>query len=251
MTDTATEPFVYESGAKGRSSRRRGCHASIVAAMRLEIFSDVVCPWCYIGKQRFDRAVANLTKAGIDLKLEIIYRPFQLDPSAPQDTPTPVREAYAKKFGGNERADEILAHVTKLAAADGINFRMDIALRANTSRAHRLIALSQTKDLDLDHTKLKERLMLAYFCDGKDISNIQTLSEIAIDFGMNGDEVTQMLQSDALVKELEENLQRANELGITAVPTYVFDEQWSVPGAQDSETFERILRKLNDQQANS
>jgi len=217
--------------------------------MRLEIFSDVVCPWCYIGKQRFDRAVANLTKAGVDLKLEIIYRPFQLDPSAPQDTPTPVRDAYAKKFGGTDRADEILAHVTKLAAIDGINFRMEIAVRANTSRAHRLIALSQTKDLD--HTKLKESLMIAYFCDGKDISNIQTLSEIAIDFGMDGEEVTQMLQSNAGVNELEENLQRANELGITAVPTYVFDEQWSVPGAQDSETFERILRKLNDQQVSS
>ena len=217
--------------------------------MRLEIFSDVVCPWCYIGKQRFDRAVANLTRAGVDLKLEIIYRPFQLDPSAPQDTPTPVREAYAKKFGGTERADEILAHVTKLAAIDGINFRMEIAVRANTSRAHRLIALSQTKDLD--HTKLKESLMIAYFCDGKDISNIQTLSEIAIDFGMDGEEVTQMLQSNAGVNELEENLQRANELGVTAVPTYVFDEQWSVPGAQDSETFERILRKLNDQQVSS
>ena len=193
--------------------------------------------------------MANLTKAGVDLKLEIIYRPFQLDPSAPQDTPTPVREAYAKKFGGTDRADEILAHVTKLAAIDGINFRMEIAVRANTSRAHRLIALSQTKDLD--HTKLKESLMIAYFCDGKDISNIQTLSEIAIDFGMDGEEVTQMLQSNAGVNELEENLQRANELGITAVPTYVFDEQWSVPGAQDSETFERILRKLNDQQVSS
>ncbi len=249
MTDTATEPLIYESGTKGRCSRRRGCHASIVAAMRLEIFSDVVCPWCYIGKQRFDRAVANLTKAGVDLKLEIIYRPFQLDPSAPQDTPTPVREAYAKKFGGTDRADEILAHVTKLAAIDGINFRMDIAVRANTSRAHRLIALSQTKDLD--HTKLKESLMIAYFCGGKDISNISTLSEIAIDFGINGEEVIQMLQSDAGVNELEENLQRANELGITAVPTYVFDEQWSVPGAQDSATFERILRKLNDQQVSS
>lgn len=193
--------------------------------------------------------MANLTRAGVDLKLEIIYRPFQLDPSAPQDTPTPVREAYAKKFGGTDRADEILAHVTKLAAIDGINFRMEIAVRANTSRAHRLIALSQTKDLD--HTKLKESLMIAYFCDGKDISNIQTLSEIAIDFGMDGEEVTQMLQSNAGVNELEENLQRANELGITAVPTYVFDEQWSVPGAQDSETFERILRKLNDQQVSS
>ena len=111
--------------------------------MKLEIFSDVVCPWCYIGKHRFDQAVRNLTQASIDLKLEILYRPFQLDPTAPLDTPSPVRDVYIKKFGGVVRADEILAHVTKIAAKDGIEFHMDRALRANTSRAHRLIALAQ------------------------------------------------------------------------------------------------------------
>jgi hypothetical protein len=214
--------------------------------MRLEIFSDVICPWCYIGKQRFDRAVANLTSAGFNLNLEVTYRPFQLDPTAPFDSPTPVREAYAKKFGAPERANEILNHVTSIAATDGLNFKMDIALRANTSRAHRLIALAQTTDLD--HTKLKELLMIAYFCDGKDISNIDTLVEIAITFGLDGFRVTNMLNSNLGQDQLDADLIRANELGVTAVPTYVFNEQWSVPGAQDSETFERILKKLSQQE---
>ena len=213
--------------------------------MKLEIFSDVICPWCYIGKRRFDRAVANLTSSGIELNLEVIYRPFQLDPTAPQDTPTPVREAYAKKFGGNERADEILTHVTKIAATEGIDFNLDIALRANTSRAHRLIALCQTTALD--HTKLKEQLMIAYFCNGKDISNIDVLTNIGINFGMSGTAVVQMFESDLSVDLLNSNLERAHEIGITAVPTYVFDEQWSVPGAQDSEMFERIIRRLAEQ----
>ena len=216
--------------------------------MRLEIFSDVVCPWCYIGKRRFDRAVTNLTTAGIRLNLEVNYRPFQLDPTAPLDVPTPVRDAYAKKFGTAERADEILDHVTAIAATEGLNFRMDIAVRANTSRAHRLIALAQATEFD--HTKLKESLMIAYFCDGKDISNVDTLIEIASTFGLDNAKVSELLNSDLGSEQLEAELVRATELGVTAVPTYVFNEQWSVPGAQDSETFERMLKKLSQQEIN-
>ena len=214
--------------------------------MRLEIFSDVVCPWCYIGKRRFDRAAANLITAGFNLNLEVNYRPFQLDPTAPLDAPTPVRDAYAKKFGTTERADEILSHVTTIAATEGINFRMDIAIRANTSRAHRLIALAQTTELD--HTKLKESLMIAYFCEGRDISNIDTLIDIASTFGLDKVQVSEMFNSKLGSQQLDANLLRATELGVTAVPTYVFNEQWSVPGAQDTETFERVLKKLSQQE---
>ena len=214
--------------------------------MRLEIFSDVVCPWCYIGKRRFDRAAANLITAGFNLNLEVNYRPFQLDPTAPLDAPTPVRDAYAKKFGTTERADEILSHVTTIAATEGINFRMDIAIRANTSRAHRLIALAQTTELD--HTKLKESLMIAYFCEGRDISNIDTLIDIASTFGLDKEQVSEMFNSKLGDQQLDADLLRATELGVTAVPTYVFNEQWSVPGAQDTETFERVLKKLSQQE---
>ena len=214
--------------------------------MRLEIFSDVVCPWCYIGKRRFDRAAANLITAGFNLNLEVNYRPFQLDPTAPLDAPTPVRDAYAKKFGTTERADEILSHVTTIAATEGINFRMDIAIRANTSRSHRLIALAQTTELD--HTKLKESLMIAYFCEGRDISNIDTLIDIASTFGLDKVQVSEMFNSKLGGQQLDADLLRATELGVTAVPTYVFNEQWSVPGAQDTETFERVLKKLSQQE---
>ena len=214
--------------------------------MRLEIFSDVVCPWCYIGKRRFDRAVTNLATAGINLILEVNYQPFQLDPTAPIGAPSPVRDAYAKKFGSQERADEILKHVTTVAATEGINFQMDIAVRANTSRAHRLIALAQTTELD--HTKLKESLMIAYFCEGRDISNIDTLIDIAAAFGLDHAQVSEMLNSEQSSQQLDADLSRARELGVTAVPTYVFNEQWSVPGAQDTETFERVLKKLNQQE---
>lgn len=190
--------------------------------------------------------MTNLATAGINLILEVNYRPFQLDPTAPIGAPSPVRDAYAKKFGSQERADEILKHVTTVAATEGINFQMDIAVRANTSRAHRLIALAQTTELD--HTKLKESLMIAYFCEGRDISNIDTLIDIGAAFGLDHAQVSEMLNSEQSSQQLDADLSRANELGVTAVPTYVFNEQWSVPGAQDTETFERVLKKLNQQE---
>jgi len=190
--------------------------------------------------------VTNLATAGINLILEVNYRPFQLDPTAPIGAPSPVRDAYAKKFGSQERADEILKHVTTVAATEGINFQMDIAVRANTSRAHRLIALAQTTELD--HTKLKESLMIAYFCEGRDISNIDTLIDIGAAFGLDHAQVSEMLNSEQSSQQLDADLSRARELGVTAVPTYVFNEQWSVPGAQDTETFERVLKKLHQQE---
>lgn len=190
--------------------------------------------------------MTNLATAGINLILEVNYRPFQLDPTAPIGAASPVRDAYAKKFGSQERADEILKHMTTVAATEGINFQMDIAVRANTSRAHRLIALAQTTELD--HTKLKESLMIAYFCEGRDISNIDTLKDIAVAFGFDHAQVSEMLNSEQSCQQLDADLSRARELGVTAVPTYVFNEQWSVPGAQDTETFERVLKKLNQQE---
>ena len=190
--------------------------------------------------------MTNLATAGINLILEVNYRPFQLDPTAPIGAPSPVRDAYAKKFGSQERADEILKHVTTVAATEGINFQMDIAVRANTSRAHRLIALAQTTELD--HTKLKESLMIAYFCEGRDISNIDTLIDIGAAFGLDHAQVSEMLNSEQSSQQLDADLSRARELGVTAVPTYVFNEQWSVPGAQDTETFERVLKKLHQQE---
>ena len=98
-----------------------------------------MCPWCYIGKRRFEKAVAVLREKGVTEPIEVTYRAYQLDPTAPTGAGTPVRDAYAKKFGGRERAEQILGHVTKVASADGIEFRMDIALRANTLLAHRAL----------------------------------------------------------------------------------------------------------------
>ncbi|MHB1089568.1 MAG: DsbA family oxidoreductase, partial [Ilumatobacteraceae bacterium] len=229
-----------------RRNRRGSRHPSIVASVRVEIFSDVVCPWCYIGKRRFDTAVANLTSKGTTLDLEVLFKPYQLDPTAPPDETTPVYEAYAKKFGGQKRAAGILAHVTELAARDNIEFRMDRALRANTMLAHRLLFIANRDHGSHTQTQLEEQLFKAYFTDGANIGDVDVLVSCATEVGMKADQTRNSLACGEGLTEVETELRSAAEIGISAVPTFVFNGQWSVPGAQDVDVFERILLRLNE-----
>ena len=113
--------------------------------MKVEIWSDVVCPWCYIGKRRFEKALDVLREKGVTEPVEVVWRSFQLDPRAPVGAPSPAIDAYARKFGGPDAAVRIIENVTNVAAADGIEFRMDIALRANTLLAHRALHWALTE----------------------------------------------------------------------------------------------------------
>ena len=220
--------------------------------MRVEVWSDVVCPWCYIGKRRFETALAQLSKTTDTSSIQVVYRAYQLDPTAPPGTAQPVAQAYAKKFGGPERAREILDHVTGIAAADGITFNMDRALRANTLLAHRL--LWYTAELDNAagtslQASLHERLLRAYFTEGENIGDNDVLIRCATQVGLSHDEVVRFLDSDEGRAEVMQELAQAAAHGITAVPTFVFDNTWSVPGAQDVTVFESILTRLLDESA--
>ncbi len=212
--------------------------------MRIEIFSDVICPWCFIGKRRFETAISRLRDRGVDVQVDYTFRPFQLDPTAPNDSPTPAKDAYAKKFGGPERATEILDHVTSVAAQDNITFNMDIALRANTFLAHRLLSYALLKHGAAVQILLKERIMDAYFTDGKNIGDIDVLADCAESAGINRAEAHTFLNSDELVDEVRSEIAEAAEYGVTAVPTFIINGQWSVPGAQDDEMFERIIERM-------
>ncbi len=212
----------------------------------VEIYSDVVCPWCYIGKRRWEQALAQLKAThGDDVvdHLEVVFKPYQLDPTAPS-TPTPVADAYAKKFGGPERAASIIDNVTQIAAGEGLGFRMDIALRANTRNAHRLIAYALQHG---DQAAMKERLMRAYFIEGLDVGSSEVLAELAAEVGLDAELVRGYLASDAGTDALDHELREATEIGVSAVPTFVFNGEFAVPGAQDPEVFVRVLSKLLDQ----
>jgi predicted DsbA family dithiol-disulfide isomerase len=219
---------------------------SIVSPMRVEIFSDVICPWCYIGKRRLDKAIANLHARGVEVDIEISYKPYQLDPTAPVGQSIPVIEGYAKKFGGVEKAQQILDHVTNIAAQDGIVFNMDIALRANTLLAHRLLVMAHRDYGSVLQAKLKERIMQSYFTDGEDIADHDVLSKCASEVGIQREASLMFLLSNECVVDVQESLQMASENGITAVPTFIFNDQWSVPGAQDVEMFERVIQRLSE-----
>lgn len=212
--------------------------------MRVEIFSDLVCPWCFIGKRRFERAVEALRADGLGLDLEVVVRPFQLDPTAPVNSAVPVREAYAKKFGGPDKAEAILRHVTSVAEADGITFNMDLAVRANTLHAHRILLFVEETLGASTQMELNEAIMNAYFRDGLNIADVEVLSECAASVGVDRDATREVLMSDRYLAEVEEWLATAADNGITAVPTFIVDDRWSIPGAQDTEMFERVLRRM-------
>ena len=208
--------------------------------MLVEIYSDVVCPWCYIGKRRFEEAMAQYPRRD---EVTVVWKPFQLNPTA-RSTATPVVEAYAKKFGGLEQAQRIIATVTDTAASVGLEFHMDRALQANTLDAHRLIAFAHDVGGSALQGAKNERLLLAYFTQGRNVAEHAELAALAAEVGMDRSQVMEFLVGDEGLSEVRAEIAEAAERDITAVPTFVFDGKWSVPGAQEPDTFLRVLDKL-------
>jgi predicted DsbA family dithiol-disulfide isomerase len=227
--------------------------------MQVEVVSDLVCPWCYIGKRRFDNALAQLATPVSSPAVTITYRAYQLDPGAPQDTaPEPVRDVYARKFGGVARADEILANVTAVARDEGITFNMHNAVRANTLRAHRLLKLVEL-EAPLLQAAVNESIMAAYFTEGRNIADVATLIDCAARVGFSSNATTEQLVSDdplsgassgassITARAVAADLLWAADRDITAVPTFVINDSFAVPGAQDTNTFVRLLTKMSGQ----
>ena len=225
-----------------------GPNVPTARTITVEVWSDVVCPWCYIGKRRFatgvEQATEQLAADGIDVTVDVSYHAFQLDPTAAPGVAGPVVDAYAKKFGGYERAEAILANVTATAAEVGLEFNMDRALRANTLLAHRVIWLAAQPDSPVAQDVVKERLLRAYFTDGLDIGDPDVLADCAAEVGFERAAVVDFLDSERGMSDVAAELQFAYENGITAVPTYVVDGKWAIPGAQEPETFAQVLRKM-------
>lgn len=208
--------------------------------MLVEIWSDVVCPWCYIGKRRFESAVEQFEAQGGE-SIEMRYRPFMLDPTAPMDA-QPVRAVYEKKFGGPEAAQQILDRVTNEAAGEGLGFKMDIAQRSNTLSAHRLLVLAEAKGLQLE---LKERLMQAYFVEGSNVGDVEVLTKLATEVGLESGEAEAWLRDDGGATEVADSLEFAADNGFSGVPLYLIDRRLAVPGAQPVDTFVNILTKVS------
>ena len=203
------------------------------------MWSDVVCPWCYLGLGRFRAALDRFEHRD---EVELVFRPYQLDPTAPPE-PSSILDAYARKFGGPGNAVRIVADMTATAAAEGLEFNLEQALRVNTFDAHRLGVLAAGHGLDVD---VHERLFAAYFTEARDLSDREVLAELAAEVGIQREEARGWLAGDGGVSEVREGLGTAAALGITAVPSFVIDRSAMVPGAQDPDTFLLVLERLHE-----
>ncbi|MFF0821644.1 DsbA family protein [Micromonospora haikouensis] len=208
--------------------------------MEIEIYADVVCPWCWIGKRRLEQALESYGG-----EVTVRYRPFQLDPS-PVSEPKPLVEALAAKFGGRERAEGMFAQVTRVAAGVGLDMRFDRAVHANTFEAHRLIRFAAERDRSAE---LVEALYRAHFADGVDIGARDALVKLATGVGLDEVEARDYLESNLGRREVAADLAAARELGVSSVPTFVLAGKYAVTGAQEPETLLAALREVEQREA--
>lgn len=206
--------------------------------MKVEIYSDIACPWCYIGKHRFERALAAFP--GRD-RVEVVYLPYQLDPSAPAVAAS--HRAYLdSRYGpGSAQMDQ---RVAALGAGEGIAFDFEHALHVNTLLGHRLLHLARTEYGPVVQAALKEKLFEARFAKGGNVGDPEQLADLAEQVGIDRERAAAYLASDEGTKEVAAELAEAREIGVTSVPTYVFEGRWAVSGAQEAETFGAVLEEV-------
>ncbi len=203
--------------------------------MEIEIYADVVCPWCYIGKRRLEQALATY-----DGDVTVHYRPFQLDPS-PVPEPLPLLDALATKFGGRERATQMADQVTQVAAGVGLQLDFHRAVAANTFDAHRLVSWATGRGRAGETV---EALYRAHFSDGVDVGSRAALAALAGEVGLDAAEARAFLDSDERIADVRADLAAARQLGVTSVPTFVLAGRYAVVGAQEPETLLGALTEV-------
>jgi predicted DsbA family dithiol-disulfide isomerase len=205
--------------------------------MRIDISSDIVCPWCYIGERRLHRALAAMPAGG---RIETVFRPYQLDPYAP-DAPVPLKTYLERRFG--KRAEGMLDAVTRSAATEGITIHWDRALSSNTRTAHRLLQWALRVGGPDTQRKLAEALFALHFTHGGYLGDISQLADAAASVGLDAARARSYLRSDEGISELEAAFAHARNLGIMSVPTFVIDDRYAIQGAQPVTTFVHVLEQ--------
>jgi predicted DsbA family dithiol-disulfide isomerase len=217
--------------------------ARVAWLVQVEIWSDVACPWCYVGTERFDRAVAE---TGIDVHVE--YRPFELDPNVPLDGPA-LEEYLARKFGDKSRVRAAHARLTAAGSELGIDFRWEGMRRRNTFDCHRLLNWT-LRTLGADQqVALKRRLLVAHFTEGLDVADRDVLADLAAEVGIDRAAARELLDSDAERTEVQDQRDWAYTNGISAVPTFIIEGQWMLQGALDTAQWVRALTTINKELA--
>ncbi len=204
--------------------------------MKIEVWTDLICPWCYIGKRRLDRAIEGFQGRS---DVSITWRSFELDPGFPSDFSGSVDELLVQKYGMS-LADARAAHerLRALALEEGLRYDFARARPANTRRAHRLLHFAAAQGVGAD---MQERLMHGYFCEGLAVSDADALVRVASELGLDPEACREALESAALDAEVAADERRARELGLRGVPAFLFDGRLLVSGAQSSEVLSAAL----------
>jgi len=206
--------------------------------MKIEIWSDVVCPWCYIGKRRFETALGRFAHRD---NVEVVWRSFELDPDAPAIRSGDNAERLAAKYGmSREQALASHERLTQLAAQEGLAFDFEKSRSGNTFDAHRLLHLARERGVQDD---VKERLFRGYFTEGEAISEAETLVRLVSDAGISAEEAQAVLSSDAYAEDVRAEEREARELGINGVPFFVVDRRYGVSGAQPADVLLQVLER--------
>jgi len=217
----------------------------MIGALTVDVVSDVVCPWCFIGKRRLEAALAQLREQEPGLPVHVRWHPFQLNPELP---PQGVdRKAYLEaKFGGPQRAAQVYDRVRAAGRTADIDFEFDaIARQPNTLDAHRLIAWAQSRQ-EGDPQALVEALFRAYFLDGRYIGDADILARIAADAGYDPDDARAFVRSDALRDDVRGADARAREMGVSGVPFFIFDGKTALSGAHEPAALLEAIAKARE-----
>ena len=212
-----------------------------MAKLQIDVWSDIACPWCYVGKRRLDAAVEGFPHSG---EVSVTWHSFELDPSSPREVDVEA-QSYAARLAKKyrvpvERGQQMIDGMTETAAQDGIEMRFDVIRPGNTFDAHRLLHLAETRGLQ---GALKERYLAAYLCEGERIGDHETLVRLAAEVGLDVDEAQGVLASDDYAADVRADEANAAQLGIHGVPFFVFDRKYAVQGAQPAEVVREVLDK--------
>jgi predicted DsbA family dithiol-disulfide isomerase len=204
--------------------------------VQVEIWSDIACPWCYIGKRRFEAALEAFEHSD---DVTVTWRSFELDQQAPAERPGERAVHLAAKYGSSvEEARRMEQQMTDVAAGEGLDFRFDIARDGNTFDAHRLLHLAEPHGMQ---DALKERLMRAYLTEGEVMSDAATLERLALEVGLPDAEVRELLAGDRFADEVRDDERTARSLGINGVPFFVIDRKFGASGAQPADQLVGLL----------
>ena len=211
--------------------------------VKVDIWSDIACPWCFVGKRRFETAAAEFATTGGQLEVE--YHSFELSPDTPVDfAGTEVDFLVSHKGMPAAQVEQMLGQMTELAATEGLAYDFDALQHTNTVKAHELLHFAKSKGRQLD---MSERLFAAYFEEGRHVGRIEDLADLAAEIGLDRDETLTALTTEEFLPAVTADKQQALAYGISGVPFFVIDGRFGVSGAQDPSAIVEVLRKAADE----